>query len=186
MSEILDTLDVIKNLQNIYDSEKSFQVLKDYERVIDDLGVYVYENWEDGELIEGPNIERHWVTCKFMWPIESMPDKMGAKRLSDYNCKIRYKKSYIMKPRQIKKPGDIRPGTKKGKLDKVPIWVVELRMPKSLIVDIYGGSVEEELEKEQAQPKPVEDDTDVGAEIDNIGGELPAEGGELPPAGGGF
>lgn len=184
MTEILDTLDVIKNLQNIYDSEKSFQVLKDYERVIDDLGVYVYKNWEAGELIEGPNIERHWVTCKFMWPREAMPDPMGAKRLSDYNCKIRYKKSHIMKPRTIKKPGDIRPGTKKGKLDKLPIWVVEMRMPKSLIVDIYGGSAEEELEQEATAPVPAEDNQQMDADI---GGEMPpAEGGEMPPAEGGL
>ena len=34
---ILDTLDVIKNLQTIHEDDKAFTVLKDFERVIDKL-----------------------------------------------------------------------------------------------------------------------------------------------------
>ena len=142
MPNILDTLDVIQNLESIYQNDKAFRVLKDFERVIDELGLYVYKNWDEGELIEGPNIERHWVTCTFMWPRNDMPDPMGGKRLLDYDCKISYNKSEIIKPREIKKPDDIRPGTKKGKLDKIPVWTVTIQMPKKLIVDIYGGTVE--------------------------------------------
>jgi hypothetical protein len=62
---------------------------------------------------------------------------MGAKRLSEYDCKIGFKKDYIINPRQIRKPDDVRPGTKKGKLDRMPVWVVEIQMPKKLIADIY-------------------------------------------------
>jgi hypothetical protein len=142
MANNLDVLDVIKNIETIYDSDKTFQVLKDFERVIDEMGLYVYKNWEDGELVEGPNVERHWVSCSFMWPREKMPDPMGARRLTDYDCKVAYEKTNIIEPRQIKTPDDIRPGTKKGKLDRKPVWVVKIRMPKTLIKDIFGGSVE--------------------------------------------
>ena len=51
-----DVLEVIKNIQSIYESDVSFQVLKDFERVLDDLDLYVYENWMDGELVSGPKI----------------------------------------------------------------------------------------------------------------------------------
>jgi len=134
-----DILDIINNIDNIYGSNTSFQVLKDFERVLDELDLYVYKNWEDGELAEGPKIERHWVTCSFMWPRDKMPDPKGGKRLLDYDCKVRYKKTSLMQPRKIRKPGDMRPGTKKGKLDRQPIWVVEIQMPKKLIMDIYSG-----------------------------------------------
>jgi len=134
-----DVLEVIRNIQNIYESDTAFQVLKDFERVLDELDLYVYDNWEDGELVAGPGIKRHWVICSFMWPRDKMPDPMGGKRLLDYDCKISYKKDHILKPRKIKTPGDIRPGTKKGKLDREEIWVVEIAMPKKLIVDIYSG-----------------------------------------------
>jgi hypothetical protein len=134
-----DIYDIIKNVENIYDSNTSFEILKDFERVLDELDLYVYANWEEGELTSGPNISRHWVTCSFMWPRNKMPDPMGGKRLLDYDCKVSYAKDYIVKPRKIRKPDDIRPGTKKGKLDRHAVWIVEIQMPKKLIADIYGG-----------------------------------------------
>jgi hypothetical protein len=133
-----DSMDIIKNVESIYDSNTAFNVLKDFENVLDELDLYVYTNWEDGEICEGPNIERHWVTCSFMWDKEQMPDPMGGKRLLDYDCKVRYKKETLLVPRKITKPDDIRPGTKKGKLDRKPVWVVEIQMPKKLIGDIIG------------------------------------------------
>lgn len=138
-----DSLDIIKNIESIYDSNTAFNVLKDFERVLDHLDLYVYANWPEGELAEGPKIDRHWVTCSFMWPKDKMPDPMGGKRLLDYDCKVKYKKSSLIVPRKIESPDDIRPGTRKGKLDREPIWVVEIQMPKKLIMDIYTGYMQE-------------------------------------------
>ena len=107
-----DIYDLVKNVETIYSSDTSFQILKDFERVLDEVDLYVYENWQDGELLDGPKISRHWITCKFMWPRAKMPNPMGAKRLSEYDCKIGFKKDYIINPRQIRKPDDVRPGTK--------------------------------------------------------------------------
>ena len=140
-----DVMDIIKNIESIYDSNTSFQVLKDFERVLDQLDIYVYKNWKEGELASGPNIERHWVTCEFMWPQDEMPDPMGGKRLLDYDCKVSYEKSYLIVPRKIEEPDDIRPGTKKGKLDRNPIWIVKIKMPKKLIADIYTGYRDESV-----------------------------------------
>jgi len=137
-----DILDIIKNIESIYESNTAFGVLKDFERVLDELDIYVYDNWEHGEIAMGPKIERHWVTCSFMWPKDKMPDPKGGKRLLDYDCKVKYIKSNLIKPRKIREPDDIRPGTKKGKLDRHPIWIVEIQMPIKLIADIYSGYVE--------------------------------------------
>lgn len=147
-----DVLDIIKNVESIYDSNTSFQVLKDFERVLDELDIYVYANWKDGEVAEGPHIERHWVTCSFMWPKNKMPDPMGGKRLLDYDCKVSYSKTHLIKPRKIEKPDDIRPGTKKGKLDREPIWLVKIQMPKKLIADIYSGYIEAAYEDPMQSP----------------------------------
>jgi|TARA_B110000908_G_C10184754_1_gene417450 hypothetical protein len=151
-----DVLDIIKNIENIYDSNTSFGILKDFERVLDQLDIYVYKNWEDGELADGPRIERHWVTCAFMWDADKMPDPSGGKRLLDYDCKVSYKKSHMIKPRTIRKPGDVRPGSKKGKLDRHPIWIVEIQMPISLITDIYSGYVENVVQPAQEANVPSE------------------------------
>lgn len=184
--------DIIKNVEGIYESTTSFQVLKDFERVLDELDLYVYKNWESGELADGPKIDRHWITCKFFWPRAKMPDPMGGKRLLDYDCKVSYQKSYIAQPRKIRKPDDIRPGTKKGKLDRHPIWIVEIMMPKKLVAEIYGSYskmndliAEPAQEAQQAQPgaQPADAAAAAGgapaAPEAAAGGEAPA-----PEAGG--
>ena len=74
-----------------------------------------------------------------MWDRDEMPDPEGAKRLFDYGCQVVYKREHIMVPRKIKTPDDFRPGTKKGKIDAHPVWVVDITMPKKLMQDIYIG-----------------------------------------------
>lgn len=134
-----NTKEILKNIQGIYESNNSLNILKDFERVIDELDVYVFENWIDGELVSGPEDARYWVTCEFMWPEDKMPDKKGGLRLVDYGCKVGYKKDLISEVRKIKDPSDIRPGTKKGKIDQKPVWVVRIKMPKKLMTDIKEG-----------------------------------------------
>jgi hypothetical protein len=142
-----DIIDVIKNLQTLSENNSAFKVLKDFERVIDELDVYVFKNWEDGELIEGPSVNRYDVTCKFMWVRDSMPDPKGGKRLVDHGCKVVFAKDHVMLPRKIKDPGDFRPGTKKGKIDAYPVWIVEITMPKKLMQDVYIGKENKENNK---------------------------------------
>lgn len=134
-----DILDVIKNVDTIYSTNSSLATLKDFERVLDEMDLYVYKNWEDGEVVEGPIVKRHWIKVSLMWPKNKMPDPMGAKRLLDYDCKIQYERSHLIVPRKIKTPDDLRPGTKKGKLDKKPIWIVHITIPRKLVADIYDG-----------------------------------------------
>ena len=137
-----DVLDIIKNVQSLYSVGPTLSILKDFERVVEELDVYVFANWEDGELLSGPVDSRHFVTCSFMWPADKMPDPAGGKRLLDKGCKVSYKKDELMKPRKIKNPDDYRPGTTKGKIDAHDIWIVEIKMPKELIGNIKHGKDE--------------------------------------------
>jgi hypothetical protein len=143
-----DVLDIIKNLQSLYAVGPTLSILKDFERVVDELDVYVFKNWEDGELLSGPVDSRHFVTCSFMWPADKMPDPAGGQRLLDRGCKVFYKRDELLKPRQIKGPEDYRPGTTKGKIDSHDIWVVEIRMPKELIGNFKHGRDEIESQDE--------------------------------------
>lgn len=139
-----DIIDVIKNLETLSENNSAFKVLKDFERVIDELDIYVFKNWEDGEIIEGPDVNRYDVRIKLMWDRNKMPDPKGGKRLVDYGCKVVFEKEDILIPRKIKDPGDFRPGTKKGKIDAHPIWTVEITMPKKLMQDVYIGKENKE------------------------------------------
>ena len=143
-----DVLDIIRNVQSLYAEGPTLSILKDFERVVDELDVYVFKNWEDGELLSGPVDSRHFVTCSFMWPADKMPDPAGGQRLLDRGCKVFYKRDELLKPRQIKGPEDYRPGTTKGKIDSHDIWVVEIRMPKELIGNFKHGRDEIESQDE--------------------------------------
>jgi hypothetical protein len=134
-----DIKEILTNIEQIYGSNNSLNLLKDFERVIDELDLYVYENWIDGELIRGPSESRYFVECTLMWPADKMPNPKAAKILAEYGCKTKWAKSILSKVRKIESPDDIRPGTRKGKIDLQPIWMVKVIMPKKLMHDINRG-----------------------------------------------
>jgi hypothetical protein len=136
---MVDQIDIIKNIETIYGSNNSLSILKDFERVIDELDIYVFDNWLDGELVAGPKESRYFVECTFMWDKEQMPEPEGGKRLLEYGCRVQYAETTISYVRKIKKPEDIRPGTKKGKIDRKHVWMVKISMPKKLMADINRG-----------------------------------------------
>lgn len=134
-----DRKSILKNIETIYESDNSLKILKDFERVLDEMNLYVYEHWMQGELISGPHDSRYWVTCSFMWPEGSKPNADGVKTLLDYGCHVKFDQDVMMEVRRIRTPDDIRPGTKKGKIDQKPIWTVEIKMPKKLMFNINQG-----------------------------------------------
>jgi hypothetical protein len=155
---------VIQNTKDIYMTDSALTTLLDFERVLDQLDLYVFSNWKKGELVEGPIIEKYFVTCVFMWPYKIMPDPRGGERLMEYDCEVRFKKDYLESPIKVEDPGDFEDGTKYPKKESHPIWLVEVVMPKKLITDIKQGSVELEGQTldiediEQAYQTGVDDD----------------------------
>lgn len=169
-----DFKDIIANIENIYGSNNSLNILKDFERVLDELDLYAFDNWLDGELVEGPNESKYWVECTFMWPKNKMPEPVAGKRLLDYGCKVQFAESKINMVRKIKTPDDIRPGTRKGKIDRVDIWKVKITIPKKLMTDINRGyrnldvnKVEDILSNKNLslQPEPAEAQIQSAAEV---------------------
>ena len=137
-----DYWQVAENTRDIYMSEGSLLTLLDFERVIDELDIYAFKNWELGELVEGPDVGKYKVKCIFMWPEKLMPDPRGARRLLPFDCDVRYKKTTMKVPVKIEDPSDYRPGTHKAKIMEQKIWLVEISIPKALMSDIRTGSVE--------------------------------------------
>jgi hypothetical protein len=139
-----DYWQVADNIRNIYMSEGSLTTLLDFERVLDEVDIYAFKNWEIGELVSGPEIGKYRVTCTFMWPLKLMPDPRGGRRLLAFDCDVEYKKQEIKIPVKITDPSDYRPGTKKAKLMTQEVWLVSITMPKALMNDIRTGSIEME------------------------------------------
>lgn len=150
-----DYWQVAENIRDIYLSEGSLLTLLDFERVLDELDVYAFKNWEIGELVAGPDISKYKVSCTFMWPEKYMPDPRGGRRLLPFDCEVKYRKVKMKVPIKIEDPSDYRPGTHKAKIMETPVWLVEITMPKSLMSDIRTGSVE--LEDQEIDLKDLDD-----------------------------
>jgi hypothetical protein len=139
-----DYWQVADNIRDIYMSEGTITTLLDFERVLDEVDVYAFKNWEIGELVAGPEITKYRVACTFMWPEKLMPDPRGGRRLLPFDCEVSYRRVDMKIPIKITDPSDYRPGTKKARIVEKPVWLVEIVMPKSLMSDIRTGSIEME------------------------------------------
>lgn len=155
-----DIKDVIENIKTISMTDSAVNTLLDFERVIDELDVYAFENWKRGELVEGPVYEKYFVTCTFMWPYKMMPDPRGGERLLDYGCEVNYKKDHLQYPMKVKDPNDFKPGTKVPKQMRIPVWLVEVVMPKQLMQEINQGSLE--LESGTVDAEDIEQSYETG------------------------
>jgi hypothetical protein len=161
---------IIENTKSVYMSETSLDSLLDMERVLDELNVYSYKNWFDGELVEGPVFERYFVGAKFMWPYNKMPDPQLVERLAPYGIEVNYIREQLVYPVEIKSPDDYRgDGSRKGKLEEQPIWIVEIVMPKKLLQDIENGKkqINDQLIDGQDLQSAVEDDLNNPKGMDN-------------------
>lgn len=109
-------------------------ILLQVEKIIDDSGIYVYPNWESGEIVDGPQIERHWVEITLMYPYKKMPEPVGALRLTKLGAKVYFEKDVYEEPRRVSGPKDIAdPVTQLAKLEKHQVWLIKIRVPKHLV-----------------------------------------------------
>jgi hypothetical protein len=127
-------------LVHVTKSQTLLDMCMDFEKVLDDLDMYAYANWEDGEVLEGPTMHRHWITLKLMYPYEKMPEPEGAKRLLSRKILVQYTKNVLRVPRPLRTQDDIeiitRPDgstKRRAKTEDIPIWVITIRMPRWLV-----------------------------------------------------
>jgi hypothetical protein len=173
--------DIINNIKTVSMSDSALETLMDFERVLDELDLYTFQNWKGGELVEGPVYEKYFVTCTFMWPYKKPPDVRGAMRLLEYDCEVRYREDEMEYPIKVKDPKDFNPGTKVARTGKAPVWLVEIVMPKKLMFEIERGSLE--LENESVDAEDVEQAYEQGQDqtVDQTA-QAPAPGAAPAPA----
>jgi hypothetical protein len=165
----LDLDKISQAVTNVTQSNSALDTLMSFERVLDELDLYAFRNWKLGELVQGPDTSRYYVTCTFMWPRKLMPDPRGGQRLLEHGCQVRYRRGRLYLPRPIKDPSDFRPGTKVPRLDPHKIWIVEIVMPLTLVGQIEVGSLE--LESAEANLSEI----DQAYEQDQESGNQPMQ-----------
>lgn len=138
----IDYVSIVDTVKGIFTSDGSINTLLDFERVLDEADLYAFKNWEIGELVQGPTVKRYSVCCIFMYPEKLMPDPRGGKRLLVLGCSIKFKKTKIRVPIEVKDYEDYVPGTRYPKMTKKTVWLVRIEMPKELMNEIREGSID--------------------------------------------
>ena len=150
MTNKLELYSVIDTVREIYLSDNALKTLLDFERVLDFIDLYVFEHWDEGEIVRGPITSRYFIECTFMWPAKLMPDPKGAKRLLGYNAKIKMWEGTLLTPKKqltsipniVGNESQSSRRSAKYQVIERKVWFVNIKLPKSLLHDIERGYVE--------------------------------------------
>jgi len=136
----MDQIDIIKQLDKNINRKSALDILVDFDGVLDNLNVYAYKNWIEGEVVEGPKIERYWITVTLMYPYKLMPDPDGASRILKVGGKVYYAKDHFITAAKLDTPDDIdpegderRPGMPATKKIKRKVWLVTVELPRQFM-----------------------------------------------------
>lgn len=137
--------DILSLIHNLSSMDTVLEMLMEFERTLDHAGVFAYRNWESGELVEGPTVDRYWFETTWMWPLKLMPDPDGAQRLLNYDCRVSYRKSVFVEPVKVLGPEDREPDVdqpQKSRTREIPVWLVTIAMPRRFVDDSHEGVFE--------------------------------------------
>jgi len=182
-SNRIDIGAILDNIKQVSMSPSSMETVCEFERVIDENGLYAFHHWKDGELVSGPNISAYRVVCTFCWPLEKMPDPAGAQRLLSYGVKVYYKKAWLVYPIKIKSEDDFRPSIKKPRLARIKVWLVTINMPKYLIKEIKQSS--KEIIDQEMDMGDINDsyEQNISPDQNPLSGNEPTESAPIAPQG---
>lgn len=144
----MDQKDIVERLKTNIDRSNALEMLIQVSGVLDNLNVFAYENWEEGEVVDGPAIERYWVTVTLMYPRKLMPNPDGAKRLVDAGCKVYYAKDKFVTAAKLKTPDDMDyesmgpDGEPRAKKVERPVWLVTLEIPRQFMDSLVASKVD--------------------------------------------
>lgn len=127
-------------IKKVSETNTLLDMLLEFEKTLDSLDLYAFANWDDGEVLSGPDLGRHFMTVKLMYPHAKMPDPDGAKRLVARDCLVKYTKETLLRPKKIRNFDDLivevgPDGAPKyrAKTHSEPVWVVEIKMPRRYV-----------------------------------------------------
>lgn len=169
-------------IKKISKTNTLLDMLLEFERVLDELNIYAYQNWEKGEVLDGPVLDRHYVTVKLMYKRNDMPDPAGARRLFNRDCLVKYHENELISPVKVRSYNDVtlemKPDGKlrtKAKTKTEPIWIVEIKMPRRY-VDEFNSEAINTQENDYVDPDDLNAEDKVEAEqrmqgdLDEFGG----------------
>lgn len=145
----MDQLDIVARLNDTVSNNNAIETLIDFEATLDRLNLYVYKNWQMGEIVSGPEIDKYWVTVTLLYPYSMMPDPDGAARIIAKGGRVYYAKDELITAAKLNTPDDVdpegderRPQQPAAKKIKRKVWLVTIELPRTFINSMSGDSLE--------------------------------------------
>lgn len=85
-------------VQTLYDQDGLLDILLGVEKYFDDMDLYAYENWIDGELVEGPLVSKYWVEVTFKFDHDTFPDPLATLMFEKQGTKVFVKPDWEVGP----------------------------------------------------------------------------------------
>jgi hypothetical protein len=145
-NDIVNTLSEYDNLLDIAIE------IEDY---FDSLDLYAFENWLDGEIVEGPTVKKYWISITLKYPHKKMPDPEGGLRLIKYGSTVGYERALEEVPTNKQNPGMELDNEGKPKVKKQKIWLIHVKIPRRLIKELNVSDLE--LKKRGISPDYIKD-----------------------------
>lgn len=137
MNSNTETIDVI---QDLYDKDGFLDILLEVEKYFDNMDLYAYTNWINGIVVEGPIVEKYWVTVILKYTKDIFPDVRGLLLFENTDTKIQIKRDFekypIPDPRSENEMSILSTGSgsvKKPKEIIEPILLVKFQIPRTLV-----------------------------------------------------
>jgi hypothetical protein len=148
------------DFDKLQESPHLLDVLVQIEDVLDSFDLYVFQNWIEGEIVDGPKVRRYWFDVTLRYPLKKMPDPKGAMRLLKHGLRINYEKATVEDVENKTEEAEETEGE-----EKATHWEVKISIPRRLLsamnsaeLDFYDDEVEIE-DVEDAQDSGMNDET---------------------------
>lgn len=162
-------------LELLQDSPHLLDSLLQMEDVLDTLDIYVFRNWLDGEVVEGPVLRRYWIDMTLLYPYDRMPDPRAALRLLKHGVRVDFQKArYETGEDGREQAVGVEEGAD-GEQDGL-VWLVKISVPRRLIVDINAAQLDfydDEVDVEDVQDAQDSGMTDESGYTDPTGAPAP-------------
>lgn len=163
-------------IKKVSETNTLLDMLLEFERTLDDMDLYAYKNWDQGEILEGPDLDRHFISVKLMYPKAQMPDPSGAKRLFDRGALVKYTQNQLVTPVRVKSFNDVTTEMKddgtfkyKAKTKTEDIWIVEIKLPRRYVDEFSTEAVKTD-EDNYVDTESLNTENEIDAEQQLTGG----------------
>ncbi len=173
------------DLEKLQESPNLLDILLQMEDVLDQMDVYVFDNWLKGDVVEGPIVRRYWLDMTLRYDFNDMPDPRAALRLLKHGVRVDYQKARYSDEDPRKDPEAVDEDDKKDYKEEDMCWLLKVSIPRRLVVQI--DAAQHDFYDEEIDVDDVEDAKDSGIDDESAytDGEQSAPGGGDPMAPGG-